>query len=168
MAGITPSEKTKNIIVVLEELRRLYDLKQDAITSLDNKAMSLFQGTSVILALFAVLQIALIDKDIQIPGYWITLIIIFALYISLTVLLLYSHIPIKFIAVIKSDWRELRVKYVNKLNKDTIKLLIANYIDRNRELDKKLKLKNIFIGISTILFILIMAGLFTLSFITVR
>lgn len=153
----------KELELILEETRAMYLEVNENSKSLDEKALSIITGSTIILTLFSALQslFSILDINFLFLDFMEVIIILF---IIMLILLIYAISPRKYRMVFEADWEKIENGIlIHKTIDDVYRQLISNYIDRikiNSELNRK---KSKLIIYASLIFSIIIAALIIAS-----
>jgi hypothetical protein len=121
-------ELTLNEKLVIEELRRSFELNDNSSNVLDQKANSILSNTSVIIGIFMTLHIAIINYPKTIY-YWIGIIVLMMLYFMLVLLCTSAFWPTDYKRPIKINWETISMDILDNKKKNIPERLISSYIN---------------------------------------
>ena len=149
--------------LVLRELQNLLEHQHQSSDTLDSKLKELLSSVSLILALITTLQVTTGIAQIG-WYYWIGLVLVLVLYISLVIVILRGLRPMKFHTPIPDNWDEIEERFFDLDEDATLDLLIVNYLEYGKEnkipLDYKAKkVRQASFLLASIVIVLVLMGL---------
>jgi len=123
--------------LALEEMRRSYDQFSTSADQLDAKAGTLLSSSSLILGLFALLQLTL-AREGQSCLYWVGLSAVISGYVGLVYLCSSVLIPRQYLFPTPADWDILSASILKGTAKAAYSTVISSYVERiphNRQIN---------------------------------
>lgn len=154
--------------LALEELRRTFDQYARASDVLDNKAKGLLSSSSLIIALFSLLQLSFLEPAGSGQRctcvYQMGVLAIIVGYIVLVVLCIRAFHPREYKNTIATNWDDLVTHFLAKEESEAYEVLIATYLSSIEENKRMNMEKAKYVSMATWLFVALVVGLFWVGF----